>query len=86
MAQDSEDVQKAVQDEIKEYRTVLSDILSGSVKSEVIFDISFTLAGRKQSLKETWLPVLWSVCLERCSDNVQPLLKGLSMYELVALE
>ena len=80
--EDSEDIQKVVQDEIKKYQTAVSDILSGSVSSEVISDIPFTLAGTKLPPKETWLPVLWRVCLERCSDNAQPLLKFLSMLEL----
>ena len=64
---------------------MVSRVLSGSVKSEVISDIPFTLAVRKQSPEETWLLVLWGVCLERCSDNAQPLLKGLSMYKLFVI-
>ena len=62
---------------------MVSGILSGSVSSEVISDIPFTLAGKKLPPKETWLPVLWSVCLKRCSDNAQPLLKVVSVYELI---
>ena len=80
--EDSEDVQKVVQDEIKKYQTLVSDILSGSVGGKTISDVPFTLAGRKQSPKETWLPVLLSVCLERCSNNAQPLIKGVSVYKL----
>ena len=81
--EDSEDVQKVVQDEIKKYQTVVSDILSGSVDGKTISNVPFTLAGKKLPPKETWLPVLWSVCLKRCSDNAQPLLKSLSMYKLI---
>ena len=60
----------------------MSSILSGSVSRKVISDIPFSLAGNRRSPEETWLPLLWSVCLKRCSDNAQPFLKGLSMYEL----
>ena len=83
--EDSGDVQKAVQDEIENYQTVVSGILSGSVKGEVISGIPYCVAGRKVTSKETWLPVLWCVCLKRCSDKSQPLLKGLSMNELILI-
>ena len=82
--EDSGDVQKAVQDEIKEYQTVVSYILSGSVNDEIISGIPYCVAGMELPPEETWLPLLWSVCLKRCSDNAQPLLKGVSKFELIA--
>ena len=48
---------------------MVSSILSGSVSRKVISDIPFSLAGNRRSPEETWLPLLWSVCLKRCSDN-----------------
>ena len=61
--EDSEDIQKVVQDEIKKYQTLVSGILSGSVNGEVISGIPYCVAGKKLP------PMLWSVCLGRCSDN-----------------
>ena len=77
----SGDVQKAVQDEIKEYKGIVSGILSGSVDKEIISGIPYCVAGEELPPIESWLQVLWSVCLKRCSDSAQPLLKKLSKYD-----
>ena len=81
--EESGDIDKAVSDEIKEYQTVVSRILSGSVDDEAISNIPYCVAGRKLPPKETWLPDLWCVCHKRCSDNVRHLLGAFSMHRLI---
>ena len=81
-----DDKDQAVQDEISKYRTIVSDILSGSVDDEIISDIPYCVAGEKLSpedMAETWLPALWDVCVRRCSDDAQHLLGAFSMYRFL---
>ena len=84
MSPDEKD--QAVQDEISKYRTIVSDILSGSVDDETIADIPYCVAGEKSSPEDTadtWLPALWDVCVRRCSDDAQHLLGAFSMYRFL---
>ena len=81
--EESGDIDKAVSDEIKEYQSVVSRILSGSVDDEAISSIPYCIAGKKVTSEETWLPNLWCVCLERCSDNARYVLGAFSIHRLI---
>ena len=94
----SGDIQKAVHDKITGLKTAVSEILSGHFDDEslsnlfvgylgdsIISDIPYCVAGLELPPEETWLPVLWNVCVNRCSDNAQPLLKVLSKSYLIAI-
>ena len=57
----------------------------GLLDDSIISDIPYCIAGLELPPEETWLPLLWSVCVSRCSDEAQPLLKVLSKYRLIAI-
>ena len=82
---DCNEKKEAVQNEIKQYQTKVSEIISGSVDDKIISDIPYCVAGEELPPEDTtdWLPVLWDVCVSRCSDNAQPLLVAFSMYRFL---
>ena len=76
----------AIRDKIDQYKAYVVDFLSGPVKKEILQDIPFCIAGRKDEKKlpttDAWLKTLWHVCIDRSSDETCPLLKVYANHSL----
>ena len=60
-----------------EHKECVVDFLSKSINEEVLQGIPFCLAGIEEKelpMTEDWLKTLWITCIDRCSDELHPLL------------